>query len=102
MTSIRSGAAGRTVALVADAPDLYRLAGDLSRALTAIGVRHAISGSIAMAAHGFPRGTSDLDVLVVTDAIRLPKVFEIVRSQGFEAEDAAAIQEYRERGVAAF
>lgn len=85
---------------MADAPDLYALAGEISREFEAAGIQHAISGSIAMAAHGYLRGTHDVDLLVVTSALKIPRAFEIVRSHGFEGEDSVLIRELRERGVA--
>jgi predicted nucleotidyltransferase len=54
-----------------------------------------------MAVHGYVRATLDLDILVVTSALRLPRVFEIVRRQGFDGEDRALIEAIRSRFVAA-
>lgn len=65
--------------------------------LTRAGIRHAISGALAMAAHGYVRATLDIDLLVVTPALRLPEVFAIARRHGFDGDDRALIQEIRER-----
>ena len=85
---------------MAEAPDLYALAGVISRELDAAGIRHAVSGSIAMAAYGYLRGTTDLDFLVITPALKIPRTFEVIRSHGFVGDDADLIRELRERGVA--
>jgi hypothetical protein len=77
--------------------DLPGLAARLSRDLDAAGIPHAISGAVAMAAHGYVRATSDLDVLVATPAIRWPLVFDIVRAHGFTGEDRDLIASLRER-----
>jgi len=54
-----------------------------------------------MASHGYVRATQDLDILVVAAAVQLPRVFEIVRNQGFEGVDRQLIEAIRERHVAA-
>jgi hypothetical protein len=81
--------------------DLPSLAVRLSSALEEAGIPHAISGAVAMAAHGYVRATQDLDVLVLASSMQLPRVFEIVRAQGFEGEDRELIEAIRERYVAA-
>jgi predicted nucleotidyltransferase len=86
------------LAALADLPDI---AARLSRALTEAGVPHAISGALAMAAHGYVRATRDIDILVATSAIRWPEVFRIVRDHGFEGEETDLIAALRERSVAA-
>jgi len=86
---------------VAALADLSQAAAALSRALTVAGIRHAVSGAVAMAAHGHVRATQDLDVLVVADAVRLPQVFEIVRGLGFIGDDRALLEAIRDRYVAA-
>ena len=84
-----------------DPADLYALAARVSAGLGAAGIAHAISDSIAMAAHGYVRGTLDIDVLVVTTALSLPKAFAVVRDLGFVGEDRDLIASIRERSVAA-
>lgn len=85
------------MAALADLPDIaVRLSGALERA----GVPHAVSGALAMAAHGFVRATRDIDLLVVVPALRLPEVFSIVRGFGFDGSDPELIQSLRERAVA--
>lgn len=39
-----------------------------SSALTALGVRHAVAGGLAVGAHGYPRNTRDVDLLVGDEA----------------------------------
>lgn len=86
------------MAALADLPEIAaRISNDLEQA----GIPHAISGAVAMAAHGYVRATQDLDILVIASAMQLPRVFEIVRTQGFEGEDRDLITAIRERYVAA-
>lgn len=85
------------MAALADLPDL---AVRISAALTGAAVPHAISGALAMAAHGFVRGTRDIDLLVVVPSLRLPEVFALVRGFGFEGEDRELVASLRERFVA--
>ncbi len=85
---------------MAGPPDLADLAAAISIELDRAGIRHAITGSIAMAAHGYVRATMDVDLLVVAPALRWPEVFEIVRRHGFEGDDLALIDALRQRYVA--
>lgn len=85
------------MAALADLPDLTAR---ISEALTRAGISHAVSGAMAMAAHGFVRATRDVDVLVAVSSLRLPEVFEIVRTFGFEGEDPDLIRSYQERALA--
>ncbi len=82
--------------------DLPDLAATLSGALAQRGIKHVISGAVAMAAHGYVRATVDLDVLVVVPALRLPETFAVVRDLGFAGEDAEMLSSLRDRGVATF
>lgn len=84
-----------------DPADLYALAARLSADLSEAGIAHAVSGSIAMAAHGYVRGTLDIDVLVVTAGVSLPRAFEVVRHLGFVGEDRDLVASIRDRAVAA-
>lgn len=61
--------------------DLYTEFYALSDALTAENVPYAVCGGIAVAIHGYPRFTSDIDLLILaSDANR---VLEIVESRGY-------------------
>jgi hypothetical protein len=48
---------------------LPRFVGEFSADLTAVGIRHALSGSIAMAAWSRLRATADAEFRVITPAI---------------------------------
>lgn len=85
------------MAALADIPDLV---GRISAGLAAAGIRHAVTGATAMAAHGYVRATRNLDILVLAGSLDLPRVFEIVRRQGFEGEDRELIEAIRDRYVA--
>ncbi|MFY9344527.1 MAG: hypothetical protein WAT39_18690 [Planctomycetota bacterium] len=85
---------------MADLADLPELTAAISTDLAGAAIPHAISGAIAMAAHGYIRSTADLDILVVVPSLRLPQVFELVRRHGFEGEDRALIASLREQTVA--
>ncbi len=99
MANSHSGNSGRTlsVAALADLPDL---AARLSADLRAAAIPHAVSGALAMAAYGYVRATRDIDILVAVSAVRLPQVFEIVRTHGFKGEDRELIESLRERYMA--
>jgi hypothetical protein len=85
---------------MADPGDLPSLAARVSADLTAAGIVHAVSGSLALGAFTRPRATLDADVLVVAPAIRWPEIFAIARKHGFEGDDPACIASMRERGHA--
>ena len=57
---------------------------ELERALSAAGIRHAIAGGIAMAAHGRVRATEDIDVLA--DAAQGEAIRAVMRSLGYVEE----------------
>lgn len=57
---------------------------NLVRALEKAGVPYALCGGLAMAVHGWPRATLDIDLLVQED--RLEEVRKVARSQGFREE----------------
>jgi predicted nucleotidyltransferase len=81
--------------------DLPGLAAAISRDLESAGVRHAVSGAVAMAVHGYVRATQDLDVLVLVSDLELPRVFEVVRRHGFAGDDRELVRQIRDRYVAA-
>lgn len=86
---------------MADLADLPGLTATISADLAAASIRHAISGAIAMAAHGYIRATRDLDILVIAPATLLPQVFDTIRQHGFHGEDRDLIESLRNRFVAA-
>jgi hypothetical protein len=50
------------------APRVLAAMRSASRALTTLGVRHAVAGGLAVGAHGYPRNTRDVDLLVGDEA----------------------------------
>lgn len=54
---------------------------ELERSLAAAGIRHAIAGGIAMAAHGRVRATEDIDILV--DARQANELGAVMRSLAY-------------------
>ena len=61
--------------------DLFLETRRLLDALDEAGVEHAVAGAIALAVHGVPRATSDIDVLIPED--RLEAAIEAARASGF-------------------
>ena len=57
---------------------------ELESALCAAGIRHAIAGGIAMAAHGRVRATEDIDVLA--DAAQADAMRRVMRGLGYDEE----------------
>ena len=64
--------------------DLYDEARALVRALEEQGVEYALCGGLAMAVHGVPRATVDIDLLIAPDS--LDRVKTIVRQLGYVFE----------------
>lgn len=56
------------------------------RVLHEAGIRHAIGGAIAMAYHGRPRSTMDVDINVFTPFATAPEVVSLFSSIGFRSE----------------
>jgi hypothetical protein len=50
------------------APRVLAAMRSASRALASLGVRHAVAGGLAVGAHGYPRNTKDVDLLVGDEA----------------------------------
>jgi hypothetical protein len=50
------------------APRVLAAMRSASRALTSLGVRHAVAGDLAVGAHGYPSNTQDVDMLVGNEA----------------------------------
>jgi len=50
------------------APRVLAAMRSASRALSSLGVRHAVAGGLAVGAHGYPRNTRDVDLLVGDEA----------------------------------
>jgi len=62
--------------------DLEQLLKDIAIRFRERGVRYGLTGGYAVAIHGYPRTTVDLDFLV--DRSDLPKVDEILHDMGYE------------------
>lgn len=64
-------------------------------ALERAGVRYAVIGGLAMAAHGFDRGTRDLDLFVPPDAQNIERLRDrddaerLARAFGFDGHEDA-------------
>ena len=56
----------------------------LVRALDAAGIPYALCGGLAMAAHGWPRATMDIDLLI--EEARLEEAKAVARALGFDHE----------------
>ncbi|MDX2086782.1 MAG: hypothetical protein SFX73_02975 [Kofleriaceae bacterium] len=69
---------------MAAAEDLRSQLDALTKALDAAGVPYAVCGALALAIHGHPRATQDLDVLTPHDQIAPLKV--VARGLGFTLE----------------
>ena len=52
--------------------------------LNAKGIDYAVCGGWAMAIHGLPRATIDIDILILSDD--LEKVWEAAKGQGYDVE----------------
>lgn len=62
--------------------NIYREFTLLVQALNAADVPYAVCGGLAMAVHGYPRATKDIDLLIHSDD--LPRIESLVRSAGFD------------------
>lgn len=62
---------------------------DLLAALLDAGARFLVVGAHAMAVHGVPRGTQDLDVWIATDAANVERVWRALASFGAPLESLA-------------
>ena len=58
---------GRRVADTATNPKVVRAAKEFSFRLREAGIRHALVGGLAVAAHGYPRATADVDFLISSE-----------------------------------
>lgn len=56
----------------------------LTEMLNKRGINYAVCGGWAMAIHGLPRATLDIDVLVLSED--LPEIMDIARAMGYDVE----------------
>jgi len=66
--------------------DLLQELLELTTALDRAGVDHALVGAVALAVHGVPRATADIDLLVLAEAVA--SALEVARRRGFTFEAA--------------
>ena len=79
---------------------LQELLFELSAALKAADVDHALIGGLALAPRGFPRGTKDVDFLIHENAIE--RVRAIMRARGAEpVQEDAEFSSYLDGGIRA-
>lgn len=64
--------------------DLYAELSRLTRALEDAGIDHALVGALALALHGAPRATSDIDLLVRPDDV--DAALAVAKEEGFRFE----------------
>lgn len=64
--------------------DLYAELDALVRGLDAAGIDYALCGGLALAVHGLPRATRDIDLLALR--VDLDRIREVVRACGFTIE----------------
>jgi hypothetical protein len=65
-------------------PTLLEEFKSITAALNDAGIEYAVCGGWAMAIHGFPRGTIDIDLLI--REVDLPRVIRIARDNGFDIQ----------------
>lgn len=64
--------------------DIYEEFRDLVIALEARGIDYAVAGALALAVHGVPRATSDIDLLVCPEDV--DRIRQTARERGFTIE----------------
>ena len=64
--------------------DLYEEFNSIVAALEEHGIDYAVCGGLAMAVHGLPRATVDIDLLILAE--RLEEAKSVVRSLGYNIE----------------
>lgn len=69
---------------MSDLPDLRALLDALATSLDAAGIPYAVCGALALAVHGHPRATKDIDLLAAPEDIAAIKA--IARTHGFTIE----------------
>ena len=68
---------------------------DVAKSLDREKILYAISGAIANMVWGVPRATHDVDILVSTSALKLPKLIEIFLASGCQGNVKDAINQAR-------
>ncbi len=63
------------------------------------GVEYAIGGALALAVAGVPRGTADVDINVFVPIAEVPKILEILKSLGIEANSSTCLARAKAEGM---
>lgn len=66
--------------------------------LEAVGIPYMLTGSIAVAYHGDPRATRDLDVVIVPSPDELDRMLDRLEGEGFYVSRETAHEALRRRG----
>jgi hypothetical protein len=64
--------------------DLFEEIRELLTELSAAGAEYAVAGAVALAVHGVPRATTDIDLLVHPDHV--DRILGVARGLGFDLE----------------
>jgi hypothetical protein len=78
-----------------------QIALELATALEDAGIPYAVGGALALAYHGVPRGTKDIDLNIFLAADEARGAFEVLRAAGATIDIDAAVRRAAERGDAA-
>jgi hypothetical protein len=73
-------------------PRVLELIRRTASALEPLNVPYAVGGAVAMAAHGYARYTSDLDVFALDES--KPSIFRALRKEGFTVEPLMSPMHY--------
>ncbi len=57
------------------------------RVFEGMGLRYAVGGAVAMAFGGYPRGTRDVDILILLPALRSQELADALNTAGFRMHD---------------
>lgn len=79
--------------------DAGAIAERVGQSFEAAAIPYAIGGALAMGAHGYPRGTLDVDVNVFVEIDGLPQVLGALRDLGAELDDNTSIAAARRDGM---
>lgn len=63
---------------------------DILRLLNAHGVRYLLVGGYAVAVHGYPRPTADMDIWVAADPQNADRVVQVLQEFGFDVPELDA------------
>jgi hypothetical protein len=68
------------------------------RALNAAGVRYLVAGGVAVAAHGYPRFTADVDLVVALQRENVLAALGALRGLGYRASVPISDEQFADRG----